>query len=374
MNFSKNLQSQGHVNVASVKRAYSLTSGQVQQMVDPPQLVGDPKMVDGQLQDDTDLFRKVHFTDVIVKGHIHTPANQPQTTLEAGVRVGSVFRQMTVTGQRFLDTSSATPRFTPPEPFTKIPLIWEEAYGGTDSPNEDIGDLWDLKKTGESMGKDLSFLNLCRYRRNPFGKGYVLQIKPEHEGMPLPRIEFSDDRLTLERLVVGQPLSWHAMPSPACFLWQPYGSFPRMCFLGGKISGAMNDQVPHMDMPEFTFGYTRADLFEQMEADKLVEHPRFFNGAHPALQVPSLTKTTPITLFHFDPDQPEFTFHLPCKPPTLKLVPPGQNQTYRATGQLSTVVIDMDQKQCTTTWHCFVRTRLPVLPDFTDNIEWDVSW
>lgn len=374
MNYSTHLNTQGYLNIATIKREYTLFNGQLVVNPEPPPIIEAPTWEKDQLIEETDLYRKPHFTDVVVQGHIHTPGGAPQTQLEAGIRVGSVFRQFTVTGQRHLDLSQGAVRFSTPEPFHKVPLVWEEAYGGTDSPNEALGDLWDLKNLGQSMGKDLSFMNLCRYRRNPFGKGYILQLLREHDGTPLPRIEFSHDRLTPERIAVGQPINWHAMPSPACFLWQGYDSFPRMAFMGGKLTAAMADQVPNVVLPEYTFGFTRDELFSKENPDKLAQHPRFFNGAHPSLQCPLFGKKTPISLYHFDPDHPELSFSVPGTPPLLRLEPPGHGKVYREEATLSQVVLDLDTKTLTATWHAFVRTQLPVLPDYTKDIRWDVKW
>ena len=374
MNFSAHLKTHGYLHLATIKRAYSLAPNQVTALSEPPPLVEAPVWEDQQLVADSDLHRKPHFTDIIVKGAIHSPNGQPVTALEAGIRVDSVFRQLTVTGQRHLELGRGEPTFSAPEPFTKIPMVWEEAYGGTDHHNQAMGDVWDLPKVGASMGKDLSFLNLCRYRRNPFGKGYVLALKPEHDGMLLPRIEFSHDRITPARLAVREPIRWHAMPSPACFHWQGYDSFPRMAFMGGKLIDGMDKQVPQMTMPEFEFGYTREDMFAKTEPDKLVQHPRFFNGAHPALQCPAPKRKTPVSLYHFDLEQPQFNFYLPHETPVLRLAPPGHKQTFKADGTLSHAVIDMNEKRLTMTWHAFVRTKLPVLPDYTDRIEWEIRW
>jgi len=373
-NFSAHLKTHGYLNLASVKRSYALAPNRVMLEDEPPTLVEEPVWQDQQLVADSDLHRKPQFTDVIVKGAVHTPGGKPQTTLEAGVRVGSLFRQIAVNGQRHLRLGQNGPTFSAPESFTTVPLIWEEAYGGNDLPNEALGDIWDLKKVGDSMGKDLSFLNLCRYRRNPSGKGYLLSLKPEHDGLALPRIEFSEDRITPERIAVGEPIRWHAMPSPACFHWQGYDSFPRMAFMGGKLVDGMDRQVPQMAIPEFEFGYTREDLFAKTEPDKLVQHPRFFNGAHPAMQCPLISRKTPVSLYHFDPEHTQFDFFLPQEKPLLRLAPPGHKQTFKAEGTLSNVVIDMDRKKLDLTWHAFIRTKLPVLPDYTDRIEWEIRW
>lgn len=373
MSFSKHLSTVGYVNSASIKRTYALSPGKTTQR-EPSPILEDPVIENGQLQQEVDVFRKAAFTDIVVKGQICTPGNQPKTSQEAGIRIGSTFVQLSVTGQRYLKLINGVPQFSSPEPFTNVPLVWEEAYGGTDTPNENVGDLWDLKKLGQSMGKDLSQLNLNRYRRNPFGKGYILQLKHDHQDSPLPRVEFSNQLLTAQNIAVGNPIRWHSMPSPACFLWQSYSQFPRMAFLGGKLNGNMNKQVPEMPMAELDFGYSREDLFGVVSPDKLHEHPRFFNGAHPALQVPLLKKTTPITLYHFDPEITEFSFHIPGKAPILKLEPPGHGKTYKQEATLSQVVIDMTKKELSTTWHAFIRTKLPVLPDYTEHIKWDVSW
>ncbi|PIE89590.1 MAG: hypothetical protein CR997_10265 [Acidobacteria bacterium] len=366
--------SRGNLHVITLKKKFNIRQGTITQEIKPPEILQKPDEQNHRLIEECELYPKKEFTDVILRAHVYPPGYQSVSVLDAGIEISKRQCGIRVFGQRNIKIEGGRVSFSSPEPFQKVPLTWEEAYGGHDLHNEDTGDVWDLKNFSESFNKDLHFLNFNRYRRNPLGKGYLMKLKPEHHGTPLPRVEMAHDLLTPERLQSPHYLDWHFQPIPACFDWRHYNWFPRTAFLAEKLLGKMNELVPQKPLPEYVYGYSRQDLFGRLPAHELIMHPRMFNAAHPALQIPNKKRDLEVTLWHMDPEISQFKFRIPYKQPQIYLNVPGEKKTYKDKGILSNVIIDMNDKTLTTCWHCRIRTFYPISDENKEKISHRVDW
>jgi hypothetical protein len=160
--------------------------------------------------------------------------------MTVGVRIGSHRHAAGVIGPRFCDYVNGKLAFTSPKPFEEMPLRYENAYGGRDLLFEEAI-LKDIKQSlsPDQLRRAAPYADLLRemhplmYPRNRFGKGYVLSDRREHiEGRELPNLERHDDRLTPERLIVGNPFDWHKQPVPVGFDYLEPLAFPRSALLG----------------------------------------------------------------------------------------------------------------------------------------------
>jgi len=105
--------------------------------------------------------------DLMVFGFARSPDRRPVTAMEVVARAGSEFeRRLRITGKRLWQGSGENLRISEPEPFTKMPLSLENAYGGKDE--------WDKLEIPFPM--------------NPDGKGYAIDAD-RAIGKPLPNIE-----------------------------------------------------------------------------------------------------------------------------------------------------------------------------------------
>lgn len=98
--------------------------------------------------------------EVVVVGEAAAPAGQQVTQMGVEFAVGPVRKRMTVIGDRHWQLSRDGAVFTRPQPFERMPLTWDRAYGG------------------------------AGYRDNPFGTGHAA-LPALREGQPvrLPNIE-----------------------------------------------------------------------------------------------------------------------------------------------------------------------------------------
>ncbi|MEP7124246.1 MAG: DUF2169 domain-containing protein [Byssovorax sp.] len=175
-------------------------------------------------------------TDVAVVGEAVTPDGRPAASCAVRVSVGPVQRLLQVTGDRVWQTRIGGQRPTSPEPFVRMPLSYERAYGGV----HDQGPKGVLFEA-----------------RNPLGKGYRgKRSAADVEGMPLPNIE---DPAALIHSPDDSPA-----PAGVGFIapsWEPRKSF----------AGTYDERWRTTRAP-----YLPADF-----------DPRFFQAANPALVCPA---------------------------------------------------------------------------------------
>ena len=130
-------------------------------------------------------------TDVLVVGHAHAPRGGTVCQLDVGLRVGTLQKILRVFGERRWGLHGPSDA----KPFTKMPLVYERAFGGVDQRSTTPEKDWDW--------------------RNPVGCGYA--IRAAHlADKPVPNVEAPD------RLI----RAWDDRPAPAGFgpiasHWQP---------------------------------------------------------------------------------------------------------------------------------------------------------
>jgi hypothetical protein len=365
---------QGQQNVVAIKRSYRWEGRELIQLPEPPELVEAPQEENGILRMDTDSFPKISCSDLVVRGAAWARGGQPVRQMEAAVVVHGVSRVIRVFGARHLQRVRGQWQFSEPEPFESVPLDWSESYGGWDQRGAEAADPYQVKRISEAFGKDMSILSPARYRRNPHGKGFFQVLTGEHEGAALPRLEWAHDLLTPTRVEVPRPDLWYGQPSPACFEWVAYTSFPRSCFWGERLFPMHQDRAGTQKLPEYAFGLKPEDLLPRVEIAALAQHPRMFNGAHPALQLPSLKGKVQLEFQGMDPNAASLSFMVPTGAPEVTLNVPGDSKTYKGEGVLSTLFVDVAKRQVQATWHAVIRSKYPTFPDRAEKIRYEVRW
>jgi hypothetical protein len=173
-----------------------------------------------------DLVLTKTTTDVIVVGHAYAPGGRAVTELEVGFRVGTMEKVLKVYGDRTWGAVG----ISSPQPFVRMPLLYERAFGGADS---------------RSTHPERDFES-----RNPVGTGFA-GSRESVTGMPLPNIEYPDDCVK----------SWRNRPRPAGFgpiacHWQP-----RVGFAGTYDDTWMQERQPLLpdDFDDRFFQYAPQD-------------------------------------------------------------------------------------------------------------------
>jgi hypothetical protein len=116
-----------------------------------------------------DLLHTKSRTDVLVEGHAYGPKGKPVTCMDVRLKVANIDKRLRVYGDRQWDYGLTDINLSDPEPFTKLPITYERAFGGTDVKSPDH--------------KDHGWV-----ASNPVGKGFA--SKKEHiVGQQAPNIE-----------------------------------------------------------------------------------------------------------------------------------------------------------------------------------------
>jgi hypothetical protein len=154
-----------------------------------PEYYGEPGT--SSIKYEADLILTKKTTDVLVIGYAYVPGGKPVAELDVGFRVGPVQKVLRVFGDREWNAFGASS----PQPFIKIPLVYERAFGGVDRQSQHPERDWDW--------------------RNPVGTGFAISGS-NSSGSRLPNIEYRDKLIS----------SWNDRPSPAGFgpiasHWQP---------------------------------------------------------------------------------------------------------------------------------------------------------
>lgn len=242
-------------------------------------------------------------TDVVLHGHAY-PSNQERTEGTVGVRVGPVRKVARVFGDRRVIPRMGFNAISEPEPFDRIPLIYEHAFGGRDQRHADPS-----RHSFEP--------------RNPVGRGYRDPDQGVKGEWLLPNLE---DPEHLYR-------SPGDRPPPVGFGYVAPDWPPRSAY-AGTYDKAWSDSRKPLLPTDF---------------DR-----RFFNAASPGLVAPGyLVGDEPISVIGAS-ETGRVDFTLPGLPaPTCRVMlrrgKPAELQTV-----LDTVLIDMDSMALTLTWRAHV--------------------
>ncbi|HSU57806.1 MAG TPA: DUF2169 domain-containing protein [Bryobacteraceae bacterium] len=270
-----------------LKRTYDIHSGYAMRAehdrplrpVDVYYDSGDPETCSVQYENDLSPFKIA--TDVVAVGTVHAPGNKPTQMLDAAVHVAEHCKTIRVFGDRqCFYNADAAPSVTDPLPFTRMPMRYERAYGGTDA----------------SSIPDFPFA----YPRNHLGCGFVMKNSVESvHGLKLPNFEDPFDLLTPERIVVGEPEGWWSQPMPQSFGWFQRTWYPRCSFVG-SVPGFVD---PDAVVREEQLGLVPKRQFALARQFKLPSFDiRFNNGASPGLALPFLKAGESVRLLHLTPD------------------------------------------------------------------------
>ncbi len=135
--------------------------------------------------------------DVVLNGSAHAPGGRPVRRLKVRLRVGAMQKGFTVVGNRFWRNWLGFVWRTSPEPFVRMPISYDNAFGGIDRSNEK---------------RPRYFL------RNHAGRGYHYHLRKKFiHGKPLPNTEQTGRSVRWPRSKRHRPMAF----GPVARGWQP---------------------------------------------------------------------------------------------------------------------------------------------------------
>lgn len=240
-----------------------------------------------------------HRCDVLLVGSCHAPERRPATRVQVLLRVGRMTKSFAVVGDRVWRSSIGGVRASAPQPFTVMPVTYDQAFGGVDDTHEDSA-------------------KLTAYTRNPAGKGFRKHSRNDRlDGTPLPNTE------ELER-PVAQPDGDYA---PMSFGPVGRGWEPRFRYAGTYDQDWLDNHFPFLP-PDFDEAYFQAAPNDQ--------------------QLPIPHGEQEITLLNLTPDGRR-VFKLPhFEAPVFVFPRKAKREEMKA--ELDTVVIEPDEERLSLTW------------------------
>lgn len=163
---------------------------------------------------DGDLGGAKQHTDVVLTGFAYAPPDRTVTETMATLRVGSLVKTLQVFGDRLWHRGVVGLAMSRPAPFTKMPIVYERAFGGWDRTPADPADQ-------------------RLEPRNPIGRGFA--TREQHlEDTLVPNVE--DPR----RLIA----SWNDRPTPAGFGVVASHWMPRLRYAGTYDAAWQKERFP----------------------------------------------------------------------------------------------------------------------------------
>jgi len=237
--------------------------------------------------------------DVMLNGSAYALGGKPTTKVAVSMQVGAVNKSFNVIGNRVWEHTLLGVTHSNTEPFTVMPISYDNAYGGMDTSHEDAA-------------------KHDAYRPNLVGVGFHVNLAKEAvDKKPLPNTEEP-----------GQPIrSTNGKYRPMAFGAVTRASLPRASY-----GGTYDD-----DWTENTFPFLPADF-----------DSRYFQCAPLDQQLPHPVGGEEVVLTNLTP-QGRTAFHLP----TIDMPVEFTNASYERTEQqavLDTIVLEPDLDRFTCTW------------------------
>ena len=258
-----------------------------------PEYNGEPGKSSVRFEADLNLTKKT--TDVILVGHAYAPHARPVAQMDVGFRVGPVQKVLRVSGDRTwgaVGTSS-------PQKFSRMPLVYERAFGGVDQKSEQPERDWEW--------------------RNPVGTGFAVS-RGNLRGVAVPNFEYPNEPVA----------SWKDRPRPAGF--GPIGPHwqPRAGFAGTYDAAWMKERQPLLPA-DFDDRFFQCAPLDQ-------QSPSFLHGGEPVV----LYRLTPGGELRFSLPKIFLGFETRFYD--------GSRETHKER-RLHTVIIDGDVPRVSLLWH-----------------------
>lgn len=304
--------------------------------------------LDPRLPLGSDYWIQKPAADVVVLGSAYAPGGRPTEAMEIRCAVGGRTKRIAVTGTRHVEwTRGGRPCVGPAEPFVEMPVCWENAYGGFDArvPVPEL-DSWQqvVALLTDHPGM---------YPRNPFGKGYFV-VDERFDGIELPNLEDPDDRLTDERLVLGDPERWHRQPLPWTFDWHHPLMFPRYVYLGAEARfPATDDELLEVDRGLLERG-CRAAIRRATAGEAPTDRwLRYYQEASLGMVFERLQPGCPIEVVGMHRERSTWRFSLPA-PPAIAMEVEGERTPVEP--QPSLLVLHPAEERLTVTYVARTKT------------------
>ncbi|WP_311031915.1 DUF2169 family type VI secretion system accessory protein [Mesorhizobium koreense] len=263
---------------------------------------------------ETDFAFRKPRCDVIANGCAYAPGGRPAERVPVGIKVGNWSKRFEVVGNREWRAVGPVFAATAPQPFLKMPISYDNAWGGTDRLNPED------RQPGS-------------YRGNPVGTGWA-QTRNQRfiPGLRLPNTQAVGEEI---RSPFGdyRPMSCGPMER----------GWPGRIEYGGTYDQNWIDNVFPFLPEDFDERY-----FQMAPLDQQIDHPK--GGEE-------------VTLINLTPEG-RVSFRLPPTALPMTLFE-GREKAYETNALPDTILLDPEYRRFSLVWRISQRLRRTIL-DFTE--------
>lgn len=248
---------------------------------------------------EADFAARKPMCDVLFVGSAHAPPGRQVTRLRAGLRVGPVQKHFDVVGDRVWRVGLMGISASVPEPFSQMPISYDNAFGGCDRQDEDPA-------------------KHDAYVLNPAGRGWHRVHKNARiDGAPLPNTE-----------CIGEPVTApNGRYTPVALGAVGRGWPQRACHAGTYDQAWLDNDCPFLPR-DFDERYFQAAPLDQRMA------------------IPQ--ESIPVELSHLHASG-DCRFILPVHEAAVHVFP-RNGRAERHVAQLDTICLEPDRNRYTLTW------------------------
>jgi len=299
----------GEAVMVVVKGTYRIDTGERPRLAEPqpaPRLTDEYFAEPGasSLRYAGDVVPDKRGTDVALVGSVYAPRGLAKT-VDVSLSAGPLRKTVRVFGDRFWRGFGGTPSISDPAPFSTMPLIYENAFGGVDNAASD-------PRHAESW--------------NPVGKG--IGLDPVRREIALPNLEAPEAPIRSAR----------DRPRPAGFGFVAPSWGPRLAFAG-----------------------TYDDAWKSRRFPLLPEDfdPRFYNAGHPELVSKQFFRGGEAIRVLNASRGGSLAFYLPAV--TVRVDFYINGTVKQEVCNLNTVLIEPDEARLQLTWRASVRCHRKIM-------------
>ena len=274
---SKLFRDSDRIGLLLAKATYRLTAGGVELETQAPYpLFGEDQETELGLLPRDDFPRRDDAFEVVLLGAAHAAAGHAVERRTVALSVGDERRELTVFGDRRWEGDGDTHRIGPAEPFVRMPLTYERAFGGTvevEIDEEAFVPVSDPRNPrGRGFNPEPVARSLCEALKAPAGY-------PRHAPTrSLPNVEDPTALIC----------TWEDSPDPA-----GWGALPLASALQGMRSVSLPAEPQPGTLPSLNF------------------HDGVFHRAHPTWVIDRPELDAEVTLTGLSPSHEVVAFRLP---------------------------------------------------------------
>jgi len=247
---------------------------------------------DSSVRYESDITLDKPYTDIIINGHAYAPQGRGVREMDVYVHYQKrLLKRLRIFGDRKWNKGLFGWHKTTPEPFRKMPIVYDRAYGGSDEKGSEP--------------------------RNRSGTGYSSSLDNKFKGTSLPNVEFPDQLIKSPR----------NKPTPAGLGVISKHWEPRLSFAGTYDNRWIEDRFPLLPL-DFDMRFNQS-----VPRDQWVNRPQ---GSE-IVEIMGMTK------------EGNLKFQLPeCL--LINIILHYKTHTEKKSMDIDTVFIEPDEHRVTLTW------------------------